>query len=269
MSDLQRMDDGTSWTTWSVCIFLAMAIASALIGMLWLPSVHADFRSGGLWSTICAAAGQPRRWLVQSDSATSPGTSRVVLSGVAFPSAVRGGVPVQRGESLASSCDGCHEGAATTGGGFPVLDGLPPEAIYKQLRDFKEGERRNAIMQAMTASLSETDMRALADFYARRPRTHHGTETGVGKNVPSIVQVGAPMRNIAPCTSCHGGVERKLGAPTMEGAPATYLEAQLRAFAEGKRTNDINAQMRNVARHMRDDEIVAAAEYYAKGGSRK
>lgn len=45
-------------------------------------------------------------------------------------------------------------------------------------------------------------------------------------------------------------------------------KAQLQAFASGARTNDINAQMRNVVRNMTSAEIDAAAAYYAGAGER-
>lgn len=42
-----------------------------------------------------------------------------------------------------------------------------------------------------------------------------------------------------------------------------YLQTQLEAFAAGARRNDIDAQMRNVARNLTPAEIAAAARYYA------
>ena len=70
------------------------------------------------------------------------------------------------------------------------------------------------------------------------------------------------MRNIAPCGACHGELGNKIGAPWLEGEPVTYLRAQLDAFADGTRRNDIDQQMRNVARGMTPAEITAASRYY-------
>src|SRR6185295_20162476 len=81
---------------------------------------------------------------------------------------------------------------------------------------------------------------------------------------PALVRVGAPLRNIAPCASCHGGVERKIGTPWLEGMPKRYLEEQLHAFVSGTRHNDSHAQMRNVVRHMTKQEIEDVADYYAR-----
>ena len=74
---------------------------------------------------------------------------------------------------------------------------------------------------------------------------------------------GAPVRGIAPCGSCHGSLDNKTGSPWLEGQSEVYLKEQLQAFASGQRTNDINQQMRNIARALTPQEIDEAAAYYA------
>lgn len=54
-------------------------------------------------------------------------------------------------------------------------------------------------------------------------------------------------------------------AQPTEQPVVTYLHAQLDAFANGTRRNDIGQQMRNVARGMTPAEITAASQFY--GGS--
>ena len=74
---------------------------------------------------------------------------------------------------------------------------------------------------------------------------------------------GDPERNIAPCAACHGQLDRKGAAPWLGGQSPVYLAAQMRAFASGARHNDINEQMRNVARQLTPTEIDGLANYYA------
>ncbi len=81
--------------------------------------------------------------------------------------------------------------------------------------------------------------------------------------LPRIVIYGAPLRGIAPCGACHGSLENKTGSPWLEGQSAVYMKAQLQAFASNQRHNDINEQMRNIARAMTPDEIDQVAKYYA------
>jgi cytochrome c553 len=118
----------------------------------------------------------------------------------------------------------------------------------------------SAVMQPLIANLSDRDLRDLAAYYAYLPRLP-GEHTGPQQ--PSVVIYGAPLRSIAPCGSCHGALDYKLGSAWLEGQPDIYLRTQLAAFASGERRNDIESVMRNIARHMTPAEIAAAAQYYA------
>jgi cytochrome c553 len=142
----------------------------------------------------------------------------------------------------------------------PNLAGQYAEVTYKQLVDYRHGQRQHALMQALAATLSDQDVRDLAAFYAQLPRPSPNPEEAP---VPPLVSVGAPMRSIAPCASCHGGIDQKPGSPWLEGMPRAYLEAQLQAFAKGERRNDPHGMMRGIARQMNADEVKAVSEYYA------
>ena len=108
----------------------------------------------------------------------------------------------------------------------------------------------------------EQDMMDVAVYYAYLPRlgAYH---PNLLPSEPRIVISGAPLRGIAPCGSCHGALDNKVGSPWLEGQPAAYIKAQLQAFASGARRNDINQQMRNIARKMTSEEIDQAAAYYS------
>ena len=87
------------------------------------------------------------------------------------------------------------------------------------------------------------------------------------ESLPALVRAGDPIRNVAPCIACHGGVDQKLGAPWLEGMPKDYLVQQRFAFKDGSRRNDPHAQMRNMARAMTDTEIHQVSEFYARKAS--
>jgi cytochrome c553 len=111
--------------------------------------------------------------------------------------------------------------------------------------------------------LSERDIADLAAYYAYLPKARTAPTT-YDESLPALVRVGAPLRNIAPCVSCHGGIDQKLGAPWIEGMPKDYLVDQLKAFRSGARRNDSEMQMRNVVRSMTDQEIDEVATFYAR-----
>ena len=104
-------------------------------------------------------------------------------------------------------------------------------------------------MSPFAANMSDQDMKDVAAYYAFLPRV---PSNNVNENLPAppIVVTGAPMRNIAPCGSCHGDVDNKAGSPWLGGQSALYIKAQLHAFATGARRSDIHQQMRNIARQM-------------------
>jgi cytochrome c553 len=247
------------WFTTSVAALVFLMALSAFAGFIWLPSLQPNARFGGIWDAICRAAGVPI-----AASATEPVPAAFKLSDVVVtqqrlspPSALS----IGRGATLAMQCAICHGSRGLSNADTPNLAGQYAITIFKELQDFKSGARVNAIMTPQVAGLSDQDMLDLAAYYSYLPRLpgYHPTATVE----PAIVVTGAPMRNIAPCASCHGGLDNKAGSPWLEGESATYLRAQLTDFGSGTRHNDISEQMRNIARHMTPAEIEAAAQYYA------
>ncbi len=247
------------WFTWSVGSVLVVVLASLLIGFVWLPSVHKDLAAGGLWAMICRAAGVPTRWYQGPAAPLSRVSTEVVLTPDFLQRA--DAVGIGRGATLAMQCTACHGARGMSEAESPNLAGQYPEVIYKQLRDFKGGQRQSVVMEALVKGLTERDMRDLAAYYAFLPRAN--APIGNDDAVPSLIMVGDPIRNIAPCATCHGGIAHKTGSPWLAGTPQLYVKTQLENFAKGVRRNDINGQMRNVARQMTGSEMAAIASYYA------
>jgi cytochrome c553 len=169
---------------------------------------------------------------------------------------------IGRGATLALQCAICHGPTGVSRADSPNLAGQYASSIYKELKDFQAGARANAVMTPFALRLSDQDMIDLASYYAYLPRlpAYH---PAAALTYPRVVINGAPLRNIAPCGSCHGALANKAGSPWLEGQSAVYLKSQLQAFASGERRNDISEQMRNVARRMTAEEIEEAAQYYA------
>jgi cytochrome c553 len=74
---------------------------------------------------------------------------------------------VAAGKQKAASCAACHGGnGISTNPIWPNLAGQKAPYIVSQLKAFKSGERKNAIMAGMAGALSEADMENLAAYYA-------------------------------------------------------------------------------------------------------
>ncbi|WP_336510574.1 c-type cytochrome [Cupriavidus necator] len=241
---------------------IVLTVVLALVGFIWLPSVQSDFSARGVWDAICRAAGAPASWNSQGISRNGHIATNVVLDrsmAHAAPTDVIG-----RGATLAlNNCTMCHGARGMSASNAPNLAGQYPEVVIKQLQDYRSGKRGSAIMESLARNLSERDITDLAAYYASLPKARTAPTT-YDESLPPLVRVGDPLRNIAPCISCHGGVDQKFGAPWLEGMPHDYLTTELRAFRNGQRRNDAEGQMRNMARAMTDKEIEEVAGFYAR-----
>jgi cytochrome c553 len=247
------------WFSASVGVTAAIAVLAAFAGLIWLPLAQPDLKLSGIWDAICSAAGVPR--VSQQGASIQPDfkTSNVVMTSEMLTR--RDQVSIGRGATLAQRCAICHGPQGVSDANSPNLAGQFAAVIYKELIDFKTGARVNVVMSPFAANLSNQDMLDIAAYYSYLPRVpSNNLDPTIA--APPIVTIGAPMRNIAPCGSCHGDIDNKAGSPWLGGQSAVYIKAQLHAFAAGTRRNDISQQMRNIARRMTAEEIDQVARYY-------
>jgi cytochrome c553 len=68
-------------------------------------------------------------------------------------------------------CQACHgaDGNKTLTPDYPKLGGQYPDYLAKALRDYKSGQRKNAIMQGMAAPLTPKDIEDVAAYYSQQP----------------------------------------------------------------------------------------------------
>ena len=252
---------GNPWFKWSVVSLIVLSVLSILVGFVVLPSVHKDFTAQGLWESICRAAGIPASWSDRAaTSKAGPLSTNVVLERTMARSGTSDSIG--RGATLALNCTMCHGAQGMSVSNSPNLAGQYPEVVIKQLHDYKTGKRSSAVMEALVTNLSDQNILDLAAYFAYLPKARTAP-TMYDETLPALVRVGAPLRNIAPCISCHGGVDQKLGAPWLEGMPNDYLVAQLSAFKAETRRNDSEAQMRNMVQAMTENEIAEVSAFYA------
>jgi cytochrome c553 len=259
MSEQKLFSLRNPWFAASVGVTAAIAILSALLGLIWLPLAQPDLKLAGIWDAICSAAGVPRAAREGPSLQPDFKTSNVVVTS----EMLRRSDPVSigRGATLAQRCAICHGPQGVSDANSPNLAGQYAAVIYKELNDFKSGARVNAVMSPFAANMTNQEMLDLAAYYAYLPRV---PSNRADPNVPAppVVTTGSPMRNIPPCGACHGDFDTKAGSPWLGGQSTVYIKAQLEAFASGTRHNDISQQMRNIARQMTPQEVEAAARYY-------
>lgn len=162
-------------------------------------------------------------------------------------------------------CVACH--AADGNSSIPANPKLAqqhPEYLAKQLAEFKNGKRDNAVMKGFAASMSDDDMRNVAFWLAsQKAKPGFARDKELVKLGERIYRGGIADRQIAACAGCHSpnGAGIPAQYPRLGGQHADYTAAQLRAFREGGRKN--SPQMTQVAAHMTEREIQAVSDYIA------
>jgi cytochrome c553 len=189
-----------------------------------------------------------------------------VLALLAMPAMAFDG-DAAKGQAAAGVCAACH---GVDGNSLipmnPTLAGQHPEYLYKQLVNFKSGERANPIMAAQVANLSDADMRNLAAHFAsKKPRAGTATNADLVNAGRKLYRGGNGANGVAACSGCHSpnGAGIPIQYPRLKGQHREYTVAQLKAFRAGERANDANAMMRGVAARLSDAEMDALAEYIA------
>lgn len=167
--------------------------------------------------------------------------------------------------SYTAVCAACHNADGNASIAInPKLAQQHPEYLLKQLQEFKNGKRKEAVMQGMVASLSDADMRNISYWLATKP-----AKLGFAKDKDAVAlgeriyRGGIPDRQIAACAGCHSpnGVGIPAQYPRLAGQNADYVTKTMHDFRDGKRNNSI--QMTGVAAKMNDKEIKAVADYIA------
>jgi cytochrome c553 len=247
-------------------------IVSFLLGFFVLGRIQQNGPALGSWAALCRAIGLT----TDSGPAKKPQPPLRTPTRIAWTPETLARIASgneKHGAFVALNCAACHgEHGISTVVLFPTLAGMNSAAIFKQLDDFRADKRLRGAMNAIASALSEQDSADVAMYFSHRT---DGLPPVAGEGVPEngrslrqrdpsirLVFAGDPERGIPPCAACHGPGAQKLGAPPLHGQHPEYLERQLGAFAQGMRQNDINEQMRVIARELTPGEMHGLAVYY-------
>lgn len=169
------------------------------------------------------------------------------------------------GKAKTAVCMACHGADGNSPADiYPKLAGQNANYLYKQLREFKSGERENAIMAPMVAALTEEDMADLAAYYASQKALAGAVSEDLLELGRQIYRGGNMESGVPACMACHGPNGNGMpsaGWPKLSAQYSAYTEMQLHAFASGERSNDPNSMMRDIAAKMTAEEIKAVAAY--------
>ena len=205
------------------------------------------------------------------------------LTGIADIANAEGNI--KAGQNKAESCAGCHgEKGNSMVPTYPKLAEQHVSYLTKQLLAFKDGSRKDAMMEPMVMALSEDDFNDLSAFYANQKistnelpildeddedegeeSTHAPLEMDVllakGKD---LYQNGDLVREVSACIACHGPSgegNRPASFPALKSQHADYLIKSLTDFKTGSRSNNPDNMMHMIATKMTVEEIKAVSYY--------
>ncbi|WP_044875353.1 c-type cytochrome [Pseudomonas sp. LFM046] len=161
---------------------------------------------------------------------------------------------------VADACTVCHGAKGSSQHQrYPSLAGQPEAYLTAQLHSFAHGQRTYPNMGPLAKSLSEDEIKRLADYFARQPASeNHGFQPD-----PALRAKGEKLVAAGGCTACHGAaLMGQAQFPRLAGQGADYLQAQLDAFAEGRRVDPTGA-MKAVTGTLSPDDRKALSHYLA------
>jgi len=163
--------------------------------------------------------------------------------------------------AVCAACHGADGNSVMTMN--PKLAGQHPEYLVKQLNNFKSGERANAVMAGMAATLATPqDVLDVAAYFASQPaKAASARSNGKGSLGEAIYKGGIAAKNVPACASCHSpnGAGIPVRFPRLAGQHAEYTLIQMKAFRSGERNNA--PMMKAIAAKMSDQELEAVSDY--------
>jgi len=163
------------------------------------------------------------------------------------------------------ACITCHgpkgQSAVAT---WPKLSAQHAAYTAKQLKNFKEGSRVNAIMMGMSMPLNDQDMVNIATYLSQQTPSQGVAQSKetieLGK---SIYRGGIASKGVPACAGCHSpnGAGIPSQYPRQGGQWAEYSYNQLIGFREGTRKNSV--QMTTISSKLSDQEMKAVSDYMA------
>jgi cytochrome c553 len=170
--------------------------------------------------------------------------------------------------SSVAACLPCHGGEAAGAPGaptFPRLDGQHAAYLEKQLREYKSGKRKSAVMAPLIGTLKKQQIRAMASHFASQTPARGAVESQeLAARGKALYEEGNRTTGVPACIGCHlPGAVGHQRYPRLAGQRQAYTVQQLGEFKSGARSNDRAHVMRALAGRLTDEEIRAVAEYLA------
>jgi cytochrome c553 len=177
-----------------------------------------------------------------------------ICAAIAAPAITTPAMAADDIEAKAQTCAACHgeNGVPVDPKTMPIIWGQQANYLFKELHDYKSGDRKSPIMAPVVADISLADLRQLANYFAAKPWPPKQASGAAA----------APPNGIAQCQPCHQpNFEGGAPAPRLAGLSYDYLAREMNNFADGARTN--NGDMPGFMKALSKSDRDAMARYLA------
>ena len=161
-------------------------------------------------------------------------------------------------------CAACHgSDGNSVDPKVPSIAGQPKLFLETQLVLFREELRRSELMLPVVKGLKDPELIKLAEHFSKLPAK--GMEGGPTDK--ALAQRGAQRSKELRCGVCHlSDYSGQNQIPRLAGQREAYLEAEMRAYRDGKRTGG-DTIMAAALYGVSDADLKALAHYLARGAA--
>lgn len=166
------------------------------------------------------------------------------------------------------ACISCHgaKGEGNAASAYPMLAGQSAEYMIKQLHDFASDIRVSPVMAPIAKALTDAEKEKVSQYYAEMeiPKvTKAKASASVVQLGQKLARIGNQKLQVQACNNCHGPDGRGAypAIPRIAGQHAKYIQAQLKAWKDGARKNQV-IQMAEVAQRLDEKSIQAVSAYF-------
>jgi cytochrome c553 len=169
------------------------------------------------------------------------------------------------GQERLQLCAACHgPDGNSTNPQIPSIAGQPKLFIENQLILFREELRKSEQMLPAVKGLKDAEIVKLAEHFSKLPAKAMET----GQPDKALVQRGTQRAKELRCGVCHlSDYSGQNQIPRLAGQREAYLEAEMRAYRDGKRTGG-DTIMAAALYGVSDADIKALAHYLSRSSVR-
>jgi cytochrome c553 len=169
------------------------------------------------------------------------------------------------GQERVQLCAACHgNDGNSTNPQVPSIAGQPKLFLENQLILFREELRRSDQMLPVVKGLKDAEIIKLAEHFSKLPAK--GMETGTANT--ALMKIGLEKAKTLRCGICHlSDFSGQNQIPRLAGQREAYLEAEMRAYRDGKRTGG-DTIMAAALYGVSDADIKSLAHYLSRSSAR-